>query len=358
MKTKLLLLALLSFVGVTCITAQNRTTLYATNDELSDNLDLKAVASVFGAASSLQDFERRLNDPRFQLSNLDLNYDNQVDYLRVIEAVEQRTHVVLIQAVLGRDQFQDVATIEIEKNRNHSISIQVVGDVFMYGDNYIYEPVYYQSPAIYASFYVRNYRPYFSSWNWNDYPNYYVAWRPFPVYQYRNAINHCINVHNSYRFVNYRNSYNAPIICASNRQNYYEKRNPHYSFSKRNKSIVNRYELDRKRGNANRNYVVDYENPERYTHPNADSRTYSYNSNKESASINLDSDRGKNYPFANTRNNPAGKESNRMETFEQNKESRATRSYENRSAESNGKRSRTENRSNGNRENSVGNRRI
>jgi hypothetical protein len=37
-----------------------------------------------------------------------------VDYLRVIETVNNRTHVVIIQSVLDRDVYQDVA-IEIEK---------------------------------------------------------------------------------------------------------------------------------------------------------------------------------------------------------------------------------------------------
>jgi uncharacterized protein YueI len=62
-----------------------------------------------------QEFERQLNDPELQISNLDLNNDNEVDYLRVIETVDNRTHVVIIQSVLDRDVYQDVATIEIER---------------------------------------------------------------------------------------------------------------------------------------------------------------------------------------------------------------------------------------------------
>lgn len=88
MKTKLILFAIVTTLVTGCSTAQEWTTIYAKNGEISDNLDLKAVASVFGESSNLQDFERRLNNPRLQLSNLDLNYDNQVDYLRVIESVE------------------------------------------------------------------------------------------------------------------------------------------------------------------------------------------------------------------------------------------------------------------------------
>jgi hypothetical protein len=36
----------------------------------------------------------------------------------------------------------------------------------MYGQNYIYEPVYYSTPVIYASFWTPNYRPYYPTWNW------------------------------------------------------------------------------------------------------------------------------------------------------------------------------------------------
>ena len=137
MKTKLLLLSLLTFVFATQIQAQNRTSVNAMNAEISDNLDLRAVASIFGDSKDLQDFERRLNDPELQISNLDLNNDNEVDYLRVIETVENRTHLIIIQSVLDEDVYQDVATIDVEKGRNNKIHVQVIGDVFMYGENYI-----------------------------------------------------------------------------------------------------------------------------------------------------------------------------------------------------------------------------
>ena len=73
MKTPLLLLTLLTSVFTTQINAQDITTINAMNSEISDNLDLRAVASIFGDSKNLQDFERRLNDPKLQISNLDLN---------------------------------------------------------------------------------------------------------------------------------------------------------------------------------------------------------------------------------------------------------------------------------------------
>ena len=246
MKTKVLLIAMLA-IGLTSCGAQSQTTVYAKNSDISDNLDLRAVASIFGESSNLQDFERRLNDPKFQISNLDLNNDNQVDYLRVIETVEDRTHVVIIQSVLDRDVYQDIATIDVERDNFNKVSVQVVGNSYIYGDNYIYEPVYNVAPVIYTSFWVTNYRPYYSSWAWNYYPTYYVAWRPYPIYRYRNNINVCINVNNRYNYVNHRRSYRAPVLYASRRSYGYERQYPNRSFSQRHSNVNNRYELDQRR---------------------------------------------------------------------------------------------------------------
>jgi hypothetical protein len=251
MKTRLLLLSLLTAVFAMPTQAQDRTTINAKNSEISDNLDLRAVASIFGDAENLQDFERRLNDPKLQISNLDLNDDDEVDYLRVIESVEKRTHVIIIQAVLDRDVYQDVATIDVEKDRNNNVQIQIVGDVYMYGQNYIYEPVYHTTPVIYTSFWLSNYRPYHSTWNWNYYPSYYYAWNPFPVFRYRNNINVCLNGNNRYNYVSHRRSHQAVILHHSRRSNAYERQYPNHSFSRRNTQLSNRYELDQRRETRN-----------------------------------------------------------------------------------------------------------
>ena len=175
MKTKIMISACFAFLFASPILAQDRTTVNATSSEISDNLDLRAIASIFGDAKNLDVFERQLNDPKIQISNLDLNDDNQVDYLRVIESVEENTHLIIVQAVLGRDTFQDVATIEVERDRNNQVQVQVVGDVYMYGQNYIYEPVYVSTPIIYTTFWTPRYRPYCSAWYWNYYPTYYYV---------------------------------------------------------------------------------------------------------------------------------------------------------------------------------------
>lgn len=237
--------------------AQDVTTVRANNSDISDNLDLKAVASIFGDSSDLEDFERRLNDPDMQISNLDLNGDNRVDYLRVIEATENNTHLIIIQAVLNADTFQDVATIEVERDRSNNVQVQVVGDVYMYGPNYIYEPVYGYRPFIFDIFWVSSYRPYYSPWYWGYYPTYYSYWAPCPVYRYRSHIHTYINPRHSYVYSNTRRSSRAANLYSSRRQNAYERQHPNSSFTSRNNNVSNRRELEKSRTTARFNKGIE-----------------------------------------------------------------------------------------------------
>jgi hypothetical protein len=247
MKTKLLTLSVMATFSISTLFAQDKTTVTAQNSDISENLDLRAVATVFGDASDLEDFERRLNDPKAQISNLDLNNDNYVDYLRVIESIEGNSHLVIVQAVLDKDVYQDVATIEVERDSNNRVQVQVVGDVYMYGTNYIYEPVYVHTPVIYNTFWVRNYRPYYSSWYWNFYPSYYSYWNPFPIFRYRNHIHVHINFGHSYHYVTNRRCQTAYASYYGRRGNGYERMHPNRSFAHRNSGYSNRQELDNNR---------------------------------------------------------------------------------------------------------------
>jgi hypothetical protein len=315
MKTKILLMSLMTYLFVVQMYGQNRTRVNAMNGEISDNLDLRAVTDIFGDSRNLQDFERRLNDPELQISNLDLNYDNEVDYLRVIETVDYNTHVIIIQSVLDRDVYQDVATIEVEKDRYNNIHLQVVGNEYMYGSNYIYEPNYYSTPLIYASLWSYNYRPYVSNWYWNFYTSYYYSWNPFPVYRYRNNIQLSLNIYNNYNYVTYRRSNQAVVLYNSRRSNGYERQHPDYAFSRRNATFSNRYELDQRRNTRNigsRN-EIDY----------SKNRT---NSSREPASRKGENQRD----YSQNRTNPTREnELQRSETKRNNSQNRINTSRQN-----------------------------
>lgn len=180
MKTNMLFVLALFCLLTPRLFAQTQTiTVEANSDDISRNLDLKAVANLFGNSKDLEDFEKCLNDYDNQISNLDLNGDGEVDYLRVIETTEGKVHLVVIQAVLGKDIFQDVASILVEKDQTtQKITVQVVGNSYIYGSNYIVEPIYVHVPVIYNYFW----RPVSSHWcspyYWGYYPNYYRP-RPF-----------------------------------------------------------------------------------------------------------------------------------------------------------------------------------
>lgn len=310
MKTKIIT-ATLSLILAAPMVAQDRTTVNAMSREISDNLDLRAVASIFGDSRNLEDFEQRLNDPGTQISNLDLNNDNRVDYLRVVESVQDDTHLIVVQSVLGLDTYQDVATIEVERDRNNQVSVQVVGDVYMYGANYIYEPVYVTRPVIFTSFWVHHYRPYCSSWRWGYYPSYYYAWRPFPVFRYRNNIQVHINFSHHYNYVNARRSAVAVAMYTPRRANYCEVKYPTRSFAYRNNNVRNRYELDQTRNlrNGSANNQLAYGNTRGIERNNATTR----NENGRSHS-NPTRNYSNTRPETGNRNHSATRENNPVRT--------------------------------------------
>lgn len=225
-------------------------TVVAQNYDISDNLDLQAVASIFGESRDLEDFERRINDPQAQISNLDLNNDNYVDYLRVVEVGESDVRVIVIQAVLGQDQFQDVATIELERQRNKTVQVQIVGNSYIYGPNYIYEPFYYSTPMFFDMFWMATYRPYYSPWYWGYYPTYYSYWRPMPVFRYHSHIYSHINHRNRYSYTDNRRLVRADRMYSGVRGNSLERQNPNRSFTSRNENVTNRRALESTRDSS------------------------------------------------------------------------------------------------------------
>jgi hypothetical protein len=177
---RLFLFVILSTIGMwslSILRADQTVTVTATNSDISQDLDLKTVATLFGQAKDLEQFEQLLNNPDSAFSNLDLNGDGNVDYLRVIETAEGNQHLVVVQAVLAKDIYQDVASIFVDKDEEtQSITVQVVGDEYIYGANYIIEPVYIYRPAIYDWFWGPSWVCWHSPYYWGYWPHW---WRPF-----------------------------------------------------------------------------------------------------------------------------------------------------------------------------------
>ena len=246
MKTQILLLLMMVF-SASVLTAQQTVTVSASTYDISDNLDLESVAYLFGESKNLEEFERKLNDPELQISNLDLNRDGYVDYLRVVEVKEKNIYAITIQAVLGPDIYQDVATIDVEVKNKNKVYIQVVGNHYIYGRNYIIEPVYVRRPLIFDFFWHPRHFAWVSPYYWSSYPVYYSRRSPWAVDVYHH------HVYTHYRpmvkchYVSHRKIPKAVVLHEKVYRNDMAKSQPEQSFENRNSGMENRRALTERR---------------------------------------------------------------------------------------------------------------
>jgi hypothetical protein len=197
------ILALLVASGTTVI-AQNYPDEYLGLP--GDNLNLYAVMKLFQESETLEGFERSLNDENSRINNLDLNGDNFVDYITVVDFVDRDVHSIVLRAALNKNEYQDIAVFTVQRFRDGSVQIQLVGDEALYGRNYIIEPIYDETPnpgytgrqgnvvnvtvvrttpfevavwPLVRFIYLPDYVIWRSSWYWGYYPAFWHPWQPF-----------------------------------------------------------------------------------------------------------------------------------------------------------------------------------
>lgn len=170
-----------------------------------DNFSLEAALDLFKQSSSLEDFEKRLNEEDNVANNLDLNEDGQTDYVRVVDEMDGDVHAIVLQVPISASESQDIAVIEIEKTGAETAVLQIVGDEDVFGEQVIAEPseeeaadapkgrggpaVHFAPDAIVVNVWFWSpirfiYRPayvvYASPWRWAYYPSYWHPFRPRP----------------------------------------------------------------------------------------------------------------------------------------------------------------------------------
>lgn len=194
-----------------------------------DHFSLEGAIELFKKSSSPEDFEKRLNADDNEVNNLDLNEDGQVDYIRVVDNMDGDLHALVLQAVMGENESQDVAVIEIEKDGAEEAILQIIGDEDLYGEQAIVEPFEEEEieddddrgPAASMGpirivvnvwlwpgvryMYAPGYRVWASPWRWGLYPAWWRPWRPHPwrVFHVRvapfRAHYHVVGVHRVHR---------------------------------------------------------------------------------------------------------------------------------------------------------------
>jgi hypothetical protein len=164
---------------------------------VGEDLDLYAVLDLFAESESLEEFEKALNNEDQGINNLDLNGNGEVEYIKVDEIVEENTHLIILQVEIEENEFQDVATIEIEKKSDDDYTLQVIGAEELYGENYIVEPVtdtssttttvvHIHTYPVVVVMYSPVYTPWISPWRWRARPPWWSPWRMVARSTYRN----------------------------------------------------------------------------------------------------------------------------------------------------------------------------
>ena len=224
--------------------ADETITVSANSSDISEGLDLKVVAKLFAEAKNLEEFETMLNNPDSAFCNLDLNGDGQVDYLRVVETGEGNKRLIVLQAILAKDIYQDVASIYVEKDAADNVSVQVIGDEYVYGANYIIEPVYVYRPVIYDWFWGPYWCAWNSPWYWGYYPGW---WYVHSCWAHDWYWHHCYAFHHCHHYCSFRP---GRVVCSGYRElrsgvtrREFADAHPERSFSQRNSGMTNAREI-------------------------------------------------------------------------------------------------------------------
>ena len=175
-------------------TTTTTVTVTSYNNDWSFYLDLNAVAAAFAESRSVQEFEQLLNSSRYMINNLDLNRDGWVDYLRVIETHRGSYYSLLIQACLAPHVFQDVATVVAER-RTDVLYVEVIGDRYLYGYNYIVRPVFVKRPPMWDFYGRPSYNPWSSPYYYGYWPGHYQQFKPVYLNHYQAYVNTYMHNH-------------------------------------------------------------------------------------------------------------------------------------------------------------------
>ena len=216
-------------------TTVNTVTVTTYNSDPCFYLDLNAVAAAFAESRSVREFEQILNSSRYMINNLDLNRDGWIDYLRVIETHSGYYHTMLIQACLAPGVFQDVATL-IAERRTSALYVEVVGDRYLYGYNYIVRPVFVKRPPIWDVFGRPTYAVWTSPYHYGYFPSYYTQPKPIYLNHYQAYVTTYMSNHHYCHTCEYPTTVfysNYTNMTRNSSRNDYATQHPNDSFEQR-----------------------------------------------------------------------------------------------------------------------------
>jgi len=251
--------------------SQDDITVIVPTTEAGENLDLVAVMELFRDSETVEDFEKALNDSTNEVNNLDLNEDGQVDYIRVVEQVDGDVHILILQVPLAENEYQDVATINIEKNDDNYI-IQAAGDPEIYGEDYYVEPEPEEEAQANTTIVVVNvmygvgYSPWISPYRWGVYPVLWSPWSPHPVSVYLSIVVRHHRAH--YRHTRHRRTVRAHNTYKSHRRTstYAKQKNKkNVQTTKKKQQTKSKNQTMDKKQTKNKNQTMDKQQTKKKT---------------------------------------------------------------------------------------------
>lgn len=144
--------------------------------ENAKGLDLAAVTALLPRAANAQEFERLLNSREEAVSNLDLNGDGKVDYIKVSEYGSGQRRGFSLTSELENGQEQELATIDFALNGANS-AVQTTGNPALYGRDHYHHGSFDAGDMLLAAWLFSNRPSWSSPYGGGNYPSdYYGGW--------------------------------------------------------------------------------------------------------------------------------------------------------------------------------------
>ena len=206
---------LLVTLGIAINYAQEKT------EQIGENFSLEGALEMFKKSNSIEEFEKLINTEDNSVNNIDLNNDDEIDYINVESIKEGDTHILILSTYINEKDIQDIATIGIEKTGEEKAILQIEGDESLYGINVFAEPFEVDNkietsqygpkePIVNPYRIIVNvwfwpcvkfmYHPRYVVWKspyrWNKYPSYWKPWKrtSFVIFKKRCA-KHSVHFH-------------------------------------------------------------------------------------------------------------------------------------------------------------------
>lgn len=170
----LFLLISLSVLLATCSPQVDKTTV---ESEIlargyAKGFDLTLAADLAKTSKDAADFEKKLNSADSKVSNLDLNDDGKVDFIKVSEYGSGDNRGFSLTVEIKPNEIQEIATIQFTKTGN-SVDMDVRGNSSLYGDNHHYHSRFGITDGLLTYWIFSNRNRYSSPYRYGNYPSYY-----------------------------------------------------------------------------------------------------------------------------------------------------------------------------------------